>query len=1711
MKRLIALIALLVMVSTAAYAWKESTTYSAKSNEPRPAGKEGDLLAITGPTNTGMVYTRTSTTWAAPAAGSGVVVSIVQGTNITVDNSNPAYPIISATGSGGTTTTLPFSALTGSATNGQLPSSITVSSLTATSISSGGTGTFAKVVSTGTVSIGGLLSANNHAVISNPSDALLGTLELYSTELGTINTGPAIVFEGGDGAVQGREFGKISALKENITAGNVSTYLQFNTRLHPGADIEKMRLNSAGNLGIGITNPLDKIDTSGNIRMTTAGAANLNWYLADGVTQRAYISFSEGSGLMDIANVRSNSAYDMRFLLGGVERMRIANAGAVTMSSSLTVSSLNATSINSGGTISGNVLYINGISTIGEAYANYLNIVNPGVALAGITSQGNNAGLIISRSSITGISSVQYYNGVTPIYWNGLVSNSNDYGIFDRVSSIVPFSIASTTGIVSMPYGITTSSATITGGKGYFNGNLGIGTSPAAERVSISGSGSLAASIALNQESPSINNNASLSLRNSGVTKSYFGIAGASDTFSVGAVLNDTVIRATDNIILTADNGSTAHVKISKTTGAVTMSSSLTVTGSIESKNTGSFGGTLTANAGIINTGVTTTVAGKNWTTAYLSDALGNYLVYQPMYWTGSAFAATNSYGFGHLAMQNNTGANSNAIGYAAQQQNTGANSNAIGLYALRYNNWADVNQIGMQSGTYFNADPATDKSFSSADIISTTITITAHGFGATSAKVNLLYTTVTNTAPGGLVSGTVYQFTISSANALLYSGITNSGNGTFKLTKDVDIHNSSVIGNNSYPTKANQVMLGNSTTTEVSSMGAGSFAGGVTTSGTLTSNRVQTAGIVSTGTVTGAAFYDSTKASYITSAQSLTCSGTDKFSAVLNGVFTCTTDQTAGGSAVTTFATRTGDITPLQADYDAFFVTPTELLSQASSSDWRSGAQVISTITSSLAPYATLVSLGNHTTLTGTAAHGLGTMSTETAANYSTTAVANSLYATPVSVRSQGTTSDWYSGAQVRSQGTTSGWLNTAQVLSIATSSNWQSASQVNSMITSSLSFINSLSNALSVGINAKVFGSGDVAIGPIAMQNRTAGTDNTAIGYNTLNADGGVGNVAIGQGALANHTASNGNYNVAVGSTAGAVAGGGANTSSLQSIYIGSATQSKTSGAGNSNNEVVIGYGAIGNGNNTVTLGNASNVGTYLTGTVYSPAVTITNPLAITSGGTGTNVLCPSGKFYSSNGSAIVCSTIAGGGDMLTTNNLSDVASTATAKANLFGSYAGNALKSVRVNVGESDFEYYTPTAGGGDGGFAFKYLADTSLTSAPANGYFSLAATFATTTRVFLNEVDNTNTTIDTWIDYLHPNDTLMFSNADRSRYAVYLVAADFISGAGIDTILLSHLTSTGTMFNSGETVYLSQSARRMVAPASTTNGSIVTWSSTTANAISQLTGTGNLIVLNSVPTLTTISTSFKQTHSAAHTTTTPISITAKMIEVVTDGDGDTDYLYLPATGNDGQELEVFVKSNGGTSDSFTIVAPFVSSGTSSYEFGSGSAGNGVNLAFSTANSGWYVTGANQALITNTQVPVTQSVTSTTGAGLNFLTKSVAANKSYSFDCKVLSSSASTTNMIRFAVAAPASTTVNFTSRRPSSATATTVSNLTGQWASTFTNGDPTGAAALTTVVVNEVIGVAKTTAAGTLQIYSAVTFNGNAITVQPGSYCNWRQLN
>ena len=147
-------------------------------------------------------------------------------------------------------------------------------------------------------------------------------------------------------------------------------------------------------------------------------------------------------------------------------------------------------------------------------------------------------------------------------------------------------------------------------------------------------------------------------------------------------------------------------------------------------------------------------------------------------------------------------------------------------------------------------------------------------------------------------------------------------------------------------------------------------------------------------------------------------------------------------------------------------------------------------------------------------------------------------------------------------------------------------------------------------------VTGNQNTAIGSRSMELLNGGDRNVAVGSGSLSvATNGNGNTAIGHNSLQNKTATanfntavgidslgyitTGFRNAAVGNEAGKFTSDGItpNATGNNSVFIGDSAKAQSNGQ---TNQIVIGSAAIGNGQNTVTIGNSSIVKTILKGSV-------------------------------------------------------------------------------------------------------------------------------------------------------------------------------------------------------------------------------------------------------------------------------------------------------------------------------------------------------------------------------------------------------------------------------------------------------------------------------------------------------------------------------
>ena len=131
------------------------------------------------------------------------------------------------------------------------------------------------------------------------------------------------------------------------------------------------------------------------------------------------------------------------------------------------------------------------------------------------------------------------------------------------------------------------------------------------------------------------------------------------------------------------------------------------------------------------------------------------------------------------------------------------------------------------------------------------------------------------------------------------------------------------------------------------------------------------------------------------------------------------------------------------------------------------------------------------------------------------------------------------------------------------------------------------------------------NVAVGRSVLSAVQSGSHNMAVGYYALSESTGSYNAGIGSNCLS--TLQTGDNNTGIGAGAGYVIAAGTYLRGASgSTFIGTNTRASID---NVSNETVIGASAVGNGNNTVTLGNGSVVGVYTSGAVIAGGVTLTS----------------------------------------------------------------------------------------------------------------------------------------------------------------------------------------------------------------------------------------------------------------------------------------------------------------------------------------------------------------------------------------------------------------------------------------------------------------------------------------------------------------------
>ncbi len=141
--------------------------------------------------------------------------------------------------------------------------------------------------------------------ISNPAN---GTINVVDNTAAALGVGGQIVFRGQFQSGAYTQYGAITAYKESATVdgSQYGASLVFNTRTQGGNNTEKMRIDSSGRVGIGITSPATRLDLSGNYAQNIVAVAALDIDCSAG---NYFTKTINGNSTFTVSNVPASRAF----------------------------------------------------------------------------------------------------------------------------------------------------------------------------------------------------------------------------------------------------------------------------------------------------------------------------------------------------------------------------------------------------------------------------------------------------------------------------------------------------------------------------------------------------------------------------------------------------------------------------------------------------------------------------------------------------------------------------------------------------------------------------------------------------------------------------------------------------------------------------------------------------------------------------------------------------------------------------------------------------------------------------------------------------------------------------------------------------------------------------------------------------------------------------------------------------------------------------------------------------------------------------------------------------------------------------------------------------------------------------------------------------------------------------------------------------------
>jgi hypothetical protein len=258
---------------------------------------------------------------------------------------------------------------------------------------------------------------------------------IYSTTAQAAGVGSAILLGGtfaGAGSLAG--YASVSGIKENSTSGNTASAFTVKTRANGGNLTERMRIDSAGNVGIGTSSP-SFISGYGGVQINGAGNGSVlhltNSFTGTTSTDGFDLILVQGSA---DAYVWQRESAPLVFGTAATERMRIASTGSVLIGTATGTSllSFGANVPANGQTInvyeSGNTR--SGIGVVSAVYRNY---TSSDASLSFGHVSNSDGSTYTERMRID--SSGRLGLGITPSAWGSNYS-VEDVGSFGAIASL---------------------------------------------------------------------------------------------------------------------------------------------------------------------------------------------------------------------------------------------------------------------------------------------------------------------------------------------------------------------------------------------------------------------------------------------------------------------------------------------------------------------------------------------------------------------------------------------------------------------------------------------------------------------------------------------------------------------------------------------------------------------------------------------------------------------------------------------------------------------------------------------------------------------------------------------------------------------------------------------------------------------------------------------------------------------------------------------------------------------------------------------------------------------------------------------------------------------------------------------------------------------------------------------------------------------------